>query len=76
MVSVERVDKERRGARGSERSGNLRTNVATLSYACDNDFAVAVVHERHGFLKVLIKLWYEVEYGLSFIAKTLLAISV
>ena len=68
---VQWVDEERGCACRGEGGGDLRTDMSALSHACDDDLALAVVHQFDSLLEFLIELLNQSEHGCCLVLETL-----
>lgn len=62
VIYVEGVDEEGRRARAGKRGCYLGSDVSALSHASNDYLSVAVEHQFHCFLEVLVQSWYEIEH--------------
>ena len=62
VIDVKRIDKEGRRARAGKRGCYLGSDVSALSHARNDYLSVAVEHQFHCFLEVLVQSWYEIEH--------------
>ena len=70
MIGIEGVEEERWSACARQGGGYLGAYVSAFAYTCHHHFSFAVENHFYCFVKVVVELWFEVEYGFCLVFKT------
>ena len=70
MKSIERIDKERGGARAGQCSCYFGTDVSRLAHAGHDEASLAVMNEFYCLVEIVVEQRYQVEDGLCLVSHT------